>query len=96
MYGIQQKQNYIPIFVKCKVLQEKFKHYIYVYYLINYDCVEESELSLQESYLKDELNKCYLSNKNFGNEKIVSVGFNKETKIEIDTDLISNFNSKNF
>lgn len=79
-----------------KVLQEKFKHYIYVYYLINYDCVEESELSLQESYLKDELNKCYLSNKNFGNEKIVSVGFNKETKIEIDTDLISNFNSKNF
>ena len=79
-----------------KVLQEKFKHYIYVYYLINYDCVEESELCLYETVLKEELNKCYLSNKNFGNVKLISVGFNEETKTEIDTNVISNFNSKSF
>lgn len=79
-----------------KVLQDKFKHYVYIYYLINYDCVEESEICLYETYLKEGLDKCYSSNKNFGNEKQIIIGFNTETKLEYDTNVTTNFNSKNF
>lgn len=79
-----------------KILQQIFKHHIYLYYIINYECTEETEACLYETYLRDELKKCYFSNPSFGTKKEISCGFKNEIKICFETTLTTSFNCKDF